>query len=81
MDRELEDAARDAAPVTISAAELLERRRGDLAEWIRENCPGCFDDQYHLDAGTEARAYWHYGYFSAVKDVLALIGSASTSKH
>ncbi len=31
------------------------------------------NDQLHLDAGTDERAYWHHGYASALKDALRLI--------
>ena len=44
-----------------------------MSEWLRENAPYCFADQSHLDANTVERAYWHYGYLVALKDVRRLL--------
>jgi hypothetical protein len=41
-----------------------------LERWQRENAPEVAEQQSHLDAGSEARAYWHYGYLAALRDVL-----------
>ena len=30
-------------------------------------------DQRHLEEGTSERTYWHYGYASALKDVLGIL--------
>ncbi len=65
----------------MSLAAALRERADDLSAWLRENAPGCHAEQRHLDEGTPERAYWHYGYATAIKDVLALLGSTSTSKH
>jgi hypothetical protein len=61
--------------------DILEKRKKDLLEWIEEESPSCSKEQRHLDAGTPERAYWHYGYAIALKDVLALLGDTSTPKH
>ena len=42
----------------------------ELAEWLRTNAPHIAAEQHHLDEGTEARAYWHYGRLIALRDVL-----------
>lgn len=60
---------------------LLETRRSKLAEWLENHAPECKTEQKHLDAGTEERTYWHFGYLVAIRDVLALIGNASTPRH
>ena len=65
----------------MSALTLLESRRDDLMSWLAENGMVCEREQRHLDDGTEARTYWHFGYLMAVKDVLALLGNTSTSRH
>jgi hypothetical protein len=36
-------------------------------------------DQLHLEEGTSERTYWHYGYASALKDVLGIL--QDTGKH
>lgn len=33
-------------------------------------------EQRHLDKDSEERMYWHYGYASALKDVLSILDSA-----
>lgn len=48
-----------------------------LSEWLAERAPGCELSQKHLDAGTIEQIYWHYGYFCAIRDILALIESES----
>ncbi len=64
-----------------SAKEALERRKEDLLTWLEANAPEVPRDQRHLDEGSVERAYWHYGYATAISDVLALLGSASTIHH
>jgi hypothetical protein len=39
---------------------------------IADEAPYITADQRHLDANTPERAYWHYGYQAALRDVLAL---------
>jgi hypothetical protein len=67
--------------------EFLRRRREAQKTWIEDETPYIVADQRHLDANTPERAYWHFGYFTALTDVLALLergpsrrpGSADTS--
>jgi hypothetical protein len=63
------------------ARDRLQQRHDDLLHWLQVSAPECFSDQNHLDENSEARAYWHYGYYMALKDVLAMIGTASTPRH
>lgn len=65
----------------------LIRRRDAIREWLEEEAPYTAHDQKHLDANTPERAYWHYGYQSALADVIELLttadqksGSVDTSK-
>ena len=65
----------------------LIRRRDGIREWLDEEAPYTVHDQKHLDASTPERAYWHYGYQSALADVIELLttaaqksGSVDTSK-
>lgn len=36
------------------------------------------DEQGHLEPGSTAKLYWHYGYLMALKDVLSLFGDGET---
>ena len=65
----------------MEATALLEKRRDDTAEWLRDTAPECGREHKHLDEGTEARAYWHFGYLMALKDALALLGGTNTPRH
>jgi hypothetical protein len=67
--------------LSTSLAELLEARKTNLADWLRDTAPECTKEQRHLNAGTNERVYWHYGYLMAVKDVLALLGNTGTPHH
>ena len=57
----------------ISARELLKNRADELRSWLDANVPECREEQRHLNEGTAERAYWHYGYLSALQDVLRLV--------
>jgi hypothetical protein len=56
----------------------IERRINDLCEWLQENAPASLSEQRHLDEGTQERAYWHFGYMSALRDVLRFLTDAKT---
>lgn len=64
-----------------SLETIIEKRRADIREWMQDPKNQCVKDQKHLDEGSTERAYWNYGYETALKDVLALLGNASTPKH
>ena len=51
----------------------LQQRTTDLTEWLQKESPECFTEQKHLDPGTQERVYWHFGYLSALNDVLGLL--------
>lgn len=53
--------------------DKINDRERDMATWLRDNAPNVFDDQRHLDADTTERAYWHYGYLVALRDVRKLL--------
>jgi hypothetical protein len=59
--------------------DAIEQRITGMSEWLRENAPYCFHDQNHLDADTPERAYWHYGYLVALKDMRRLLRRRQTS--
>lgn len=51
----------------------IERRINGILEWLEKEHPNVFREQRHLDKGTTERAYWHYGYSAALRDVAKLI--------
>jgi hypothetical protein len=55
----------------VGYGEITERARGQES-WLREKHPEVFSEQKHLDEGSEQRAYWHYGYMVALRDVLRM---------
>lgn len=50
-------------------------RRDALRVWIQSNAPRVADEQKHLDEGSAERAYWNFGYLSALQDLIAYISS------
>lgn len=53
-------------------ADQASKRALEIREWLEQNASHVFADQKHLDADTEARAYWHHGYMMALRDVIRL---------
>lgn len=53
--------------------EKLDERLKDIEGWLAENAPYVVADQKHLDEHSPERAYWHYGYMVALRDVLRLL--------
>jgi len=51
--------------------EEIKNRIQGLDAWVSEQ--GVKEEQAHLNKDTKERAYWHYGYLVALKDVLALL--------
>jgi hypothetical protein len=60
-------------PDCFTDISALEKRAEDLQNWLKENAPGVFAEQKHLDEGSPERAYWHYGYLVAVRDIYRLL--------
>jgi hypothetical protein len=48
---------------------------------MAEDAPYTTVDQRHLDSNTPERAYWHFGYETALQDVLKLAEQCSSPKH
>ncbi len=64
--------------IELSQIEAISDKAGALRRWLAENAPGLESAQNHLDAGTVEQLYWHYGYLSALNDILSLFDSEST---
>jgi len=65
---------------TTGLSELIQRRVDELKDWLAANAPDIVTEQQHLNEGTPQRAYWHYGYASALQDVLSLLTSSDQPK-
>lgn len=52
----------------------LQKRISKIEEWLAVNAPYCSSEQRHLDEGSRERAYWHYDYLVALRDVRAALG-------
>lgn len=52
-----------------------------IRQWMADEAPYVAADQRHLDANSPERAYWHYGYQAALKDVLDLVEGRSNQEH
>jgi len=65
-------------PRIISA---MQTRVKSIREWMAEDAPYARADQRHLDSNTPERAYWHFGYETALQDILKLAGQCSSPKH
>jgi hypothetical protein len=51
----------------------IDRRIAQLTSWLKIHAPECVEEQVHLDDGSRERAYWHYGYLVALRDIRGLI--------
>lgn len=47
----------------------LERRRREIQSWLAQHAPDIEREQRHLQDGAPERAYWHYGYLVALRDI------------
>ena len=54
-------------------SRALRTRAEGLKRWLEANASACHVEQRHLDQDTTERAYWHYGYLCALRDVLELV--------
>jgi len=62
-------------------AQMLEERIAALRGWLAGHAPACGREQAHLDEGTRERAYWHYGYLMALRDVLDVVAGRRDALH
>ncbi len=44
-----------------------------IRRWLKSHAPHVFDEQIHLDEGTEEKAYWHYGYLTALENIQCIL--------
>lgn len=63
------------SPAMIEAH--LKRKAAELRRWLAETAPHVEREQRHLQEGAAERAYWHYGYYVAVRDMQAIIESSA----
>lgn len=55
--------------------ERVESRASGIAKWLDDEAAEVFVEQRHVEDGSEERAYWHYGYMVACRDILALLAA------
>jgi hypothetical protein len=48
----------------------LQTRCDQLHAWLEQNGRACWSKQVHLSNGTVEQIYWHFGYYSALRDIL-----------
>lgn len=60
---------------SIESAQMraISQRLAEMTDWLAQNASYCETAQKHLDDGTAERAYWHYGYLCALRDVVSMI--------
>ena len=51
----------------------IAKRLSNIEGWLADNAPYVIADQKHIDENSPERAYWHYGYMVALRDVLKLL--------
>lgn len=56
-----------------TAEDAVQRRIDGIMDWLQANSPECFEEQLHTVEGSPERAYWHYGYMVALRDLTALL--------
>lgn len=56
-----------------SEFRAIEKRPEVLASWLKTENLERFLQQRHLEEGSQERLYWHYGYMTALKDILRLL--------
>jgi hypothetical protein len=66
--------------VKMSLPELVQGRSDELRDWLAAHAPDTATEQRHLDEGTRERAYWHYGYVSALQDILRFLATGDQPK-
>lgn len=64
---------------TPPSFESLAQRERVLSEWLKKNHPEVVAEQKHLDEGSVERAYWHYGYMVALRDVMRLLTTSEAN--
>lgn len=49
---------------------LLKKRQNEIEKFLMKDHIEVFAEQKHLDRGSVERAYWHYGYLAAMRDII-----------
>jgi hypothetical protein len=65
---------------SILDLEPLRQRAEGVRDWLTEKGRGCFEEQKHTRADTQEKIYWHYGYLSALTDVLNFLSRELTNQ-
>jgi hypothetical protein len=63
--------------IDLAQMQVISQRIAELTRWLGESASDCTTTQKHLEEGSIERAYWHYGYLCALRDVVAAIEKRS----
>ena len=55
-----------------SLSSLVRTRADNIRAFLQQTVPNISSEQRHLDEGSAERSYWHYGYLSALEDIIKL---------
>ncbi len=66
------------ASSTGAAFARIEQLRLQIESFVLTECEQVVGAQEHLDEGTPARAYWHFGYMMALRDLLDIMSTSRT---
>jgi len=58
--------------------QTIDRRLVEITAWLRDNQVFEADPE---EMGSVERAYWHYGYLSALHDMRTLLARKTRSRH
>lgn len=58
---------------TKTLRQVIEERAKSFEEYLSECIHAPHEKQSHLNAGSEAKAYWSHGYLMALRDVSSLL--------
>lgn len=59
--------------------QVLEQRAKNLRGWLEIHGSECWDEQKHLEEASTEQIYWHFGYLSALQDVLGQLAKNGDS--
>lgn len=57
--------------------QAIAARVSEIESWLDDEAPYARYDQDHLDSGTPERAYWHLGYVTALRDIVARLSDGA----
>lgn len=65
----------------LSAEGAIERELAKLGEWLAAQGLDPWGDHVLADEGSRDRLYWRYGYFTGLKQALAMLTGRGATLH